>query len=118
MIFLIIGLLVGGIAVIFILQNIIPITVHFFNWELNGSLALILILSILTGAVLSVLACLPDMINSYFEIINLKKRIKELEVQGENYKKSLDDLSQKTGVVPAPVPAPEPTVTQVINSLL
>lgn len=67
---------------------------------------------------MSVLACLPDMINSYFEIINLKKRTKELEAQLENYKKSLEDLSQKTGVVPAPVPTPEPTVTQVINSLL
>ncbi len=118
MIFLVIGLLVGGVAVIFILQNIIPITVHFFNWEMNGSLALILILSILTGAVLSALSCLPDMINNYFEINNLKKRVKELEAQVDNYKKSIDDLSRRTGVVPASIPVPEPTITQTINSLL
>lgn len=118
MIFLVIGLLVGGIAVIFILQNIIPITVHFFNWEMQGSLALILILSILTGAVLSALSCLPDMINNYFEINNLKKRVKELEAQADNYKKSLDELSRKTGTVPPPPVVSEPTVTQTINSLL
>lgn len=116
MIFLIIGLLVGGIAVIFILQNIIPITVHFFSWELQGSLALILILSILTGAVLSALSCLPDMINNYFEIIGLKKRIKELETQADNYKKSIDDLSRNT--VNVVTPTPEPTVMQKINNLL
>jgi len=116
MIFLIIGLLVGGVAVIFILQNIIPISVHFFSWEMQGSLALVLILSILTGAVLSALSCLPDMINNYFEITNLKKRVKELEAAADNYKKNLDELSRRTGT-PAPLP-PEPTVTQTINSLL
>lgn len=116
MIFLIIGLLVGGLAVIFILQNIIPVSIVFFSWKLDGSLALILILAILTGAVLSALSCLPDMINNYFEISGLKKRVKELEVTADNYKKSLDDLSQRTGVVPTL--APEPTVTQTINSLL
>jgi lipopolysaccharide assembly protein A len=116
MIFLIIGLLVGGVAVIFILQNIIPISVHFFSWELQGSLALILILSILAGAVLSALSCLPDMINNYFEIISLKKRVKELEAQADDYKKSIDDLSRRTGVVPSP--APEQTVAQTISSLL
>ncbi len=116
MIFLIIGLLVGGVAVIFILQNVIPVTVHFFNWELQGSLALVLVLSILTGAVLSALSCLPDMINNYFEINNLKRRVKELEEQTDNYKKSIDDLSRRTGITPASTP--EPTVTQTINSLL
>ncbi len=116
MIFLIIGLLVGGVAVIFILQNIIPITVHFFSWELQGSLALILILSILTGAVLSALSCLPDMINNYFEIIGLKKRVKEMEAEANNYKKTIDDLSRRLGT-PTPT-VPEPTVMQKINNLL
>lgn len=118
MIFLAIGLLVGGVAVIFILQNIVPISVHFFTWELQGSLALILILSILTGAVLSALSCLPDMINNYFEINSLKKRVKELEAAVDNYKKNLDDLSRRTGIVPPAPVVPEPTVTQTINSLL
>ncbi len=111
MIFLVIGLLVGGVAVIFILQNIIPISVHLFSWEMNGSLALILILAILTGAVLAALSCLPDMFKNYFEIVNLKKRIKELELSIDEYKKNIEDLGKKSL-------AETPTVTETIKSLI
>jgi uncharacterized integral membrane protein len=82
MIFLILGLLVGGITVIFISQNIIPVTVFLFNWEIHGSLSLVLIVSILIGAVLAVLSFVSEMIDNSQKISNLETHIKALE--GDN----------------------------------
>ncbi len=45
LIFLIIGLLLGGAAVIFALQNITAVTVTFFSWQFEGSLAMIVLIS-------------------------------------------------------------------------
>lgn len=72
MIFLILGLLVGGIAVIFISQNITPVTIFLFNWELHGSLSLVLIVSILIGALLTALSFITEMIDKTRRISNLE----------------------------------------------
>lgn len=112
MIFLTIGLIVGGVAVIFILQNIFPISVHLFSWEVQGSLALILILALLTGAVLAALSCLPDMFKNYFAIKSLNERIKKLESEVDDYKKNIEELSRKAGV--APMPPQPPTSTTIL----
>jgi uncharacterized integral membrane protein len=72
MIFLILGLLVGGITVIFISQNITPVSVFLFSWELHGSLSIVLIISILIGAVLAVLSFITEMSDSAKKISNLE----------------------------------------------
>jgi uncharacterized integral membrane protein len=78
-IFLIIGILVGAITVIFALQNIVTITVSFLAWKLTGSLALVLILAVIAGLVISTLFALPGIIRSHFQITALKKQVKKLE---------------------------------------
>jgi lipopolysaccharide assembly protein A len=78
-IFLIVGLLLGATAVIFALQNITTVTVVFFSWQLEGSLAVIIILSMLAGIIVSSLLSLPDMIKKSFQISNLKKHANKLE---------------------------------------
>ncbi len=118
MIFLIIGLLVGGAAVVFILQNVVTISVHLFSWELQGSLALILIVAILTGAILSALSFLPDVFRNYFEITSLKKRIQKLEADADQYKKNIEELSKKSGIISEPKPTEPPTIAETINNLL
>ncbi len=72
MIFLILGLLVGGITVIFISQNVTPVTVFIFNWELHGSLAIVIIISILIGAVLAVLSFITEMLDNAQKVSHLE----------------------------------------------
>jgi uncharacterized integral membrane protein len=75
----IIGLLLGGISVIFALQNIAVITVTFFSWQLSGSLALILLLAMTSGVLITLLILLPEFIRNYFKYKNLKQENERLE---------------------------------------
>ena len=93
MIFLILGLLLGGITVIFISQNIVPVTVVLFAWQIHGSLALVLILSILVGAVLAVLSYLSEMIDTHIQISTLKKHVLALENENQTLHRKIVDAN-------------------------
>ncbi|MES2007081.1 MAG: LapA family protein [Patescibacteria group bacterium] len=102
--FLILGLIIGGLSVIFVFQNITPITVSFFTWHIDGSLSVILLLALLSGMLVSVLVLLPSFIKAEWQLRKLKKANQKLE----------DDLMLARPVVskvtePAPVGG-EPTV--------
>jgi len=73
------GLALGVLAVIFTLQNITVITVSFFAWHITGSLAIILMVTLLAGILIALLMVLPQSISTYFESRRLRKRIKKLE---------------------------------------
>jgi uncharacterized integral membrane protein len=73
------GLLLGGIAVIFVLQNVVIITINFFSWQLTGSLAMILLTAILSGMLISALFIVPELIHNYFKNKGLNKKITQLE---------------------------------------
>ena len=75
----IIGLILGGVAVTFALQNVGVITVIFFAWQVTGSLSLILILSMLVGILITLLILLPKSIDDYFKYKNLIKEIDKLK---------------------------------------
>ena len=75
----ILGLLLGGVAVIFALQNVTLITVTFFQWQITGSLAIILMAAIFAGVVVTLLLLLPGSISNYFQYRRLVKKVERLE---------------------------------------
>ena len=75
----ILGLVLGGVAVIFALQNIAVITVSFFQWQITGSLAVVLMAAIFAGVVVTVLLLLPGSIGNYFRNRRLVKDVQRLE---------------------------------------
>lgn len=77
--FFILGLLLGGAVVVFVLQNISVITVTFIAWQLTGSLAVILIISVLSGILITILMVLPGSIDNYWSYRKLSKEYKKLE---------------------------------------
>lgn len=77
--FLIVGLLIGGAAVAFVLQNITPITVTFIIWKFSGSLAMVILSAIFSGALVSTLVSLPSSIKKGLQISNLTRRNSKLE---------------------------------------
>lgn len=75
----ILGLLLGAVAVVFSLQNVTIVTVSFFNWQLEGSLAVILLSAIASGIVVCLLILLPGTIQTTLRFRALRKEKEKLE---------------------------------------
>ena len=73
------GVLLGAVVVVFALQNIAVITVTFFTWHLTGSLAVVLILAILSGILITLLMVLPETINASLKYRSFKKEIEKVK---------------------------------------
>ncbi|MBC7836807.1 LapA family protein [Acetobacteraceae bacterium] len=102
-IFLILGVLLGGASVVFILQNITPVTVSFFSWQIEGSLATILFLALASGILMSMLLLFPSFIRDEFRLSKLRRENKRLE----------DELAEtKTFVVGEVPPFVSPRATE------
>jgi uncharacterized integral membrane protein len=71
-IFLLIGLFFGGLVVTFAFQNVTTITVSFLTWDITGSLAVILLIAVASGALISLLISLPNTIRDNFKISKLQ----------------------------------------------
>lgn len=104
-IFLIFGLIVGALSVIFALQNIVPITVTFFAWEVQGSLSLVLLLAVLTGVIMCGLFSIPEVIRNHTRFAALKNQKRDLELELEILKKekALKDASKEVDVLLPPL---------------
>lgn len=90
-IFLLFALIIAAIAVIFALQNTAVTTVTFLFWKFNGSLALILLLALIAGAVVSILVSSPALIRDKLTIRSQKKQIIDLESQLSAHKGKLEE---------------------------
>lgn len=76
---LILGTILGGLSVVFALQNIAVIQVKFFSWQLEGSLAIILLLTLVMGVLITLIFLLPESIRNYFKYKKLLKENLRLE---------------------------------------
>lgn len=90
---LIIGILLGALSVLFVIQNISVVTVTFLDWQMTGSLALVLLLAIICGIVMTLLVLLPSLIRGDFYLSSIKKEKKRLEDELANTKKTLANVA-------------------------
>ena len=95
--FLALGILLGVVSVIFVLQNITVVTVTFLSWQMTGSLAIVLMLAIVCGIVMTLLLLLPSLVRDYFYLSAIKKRSRELENELVNTKHSLAEAISRPG---------------------
>lgn len=86
--FLIIGFIIAVIAVIFAVQNAFPVTVTFFIWKFEGSLALVLLLTFLFGFLTSLLTSSPAAIKRRLTISNLRKELEKIKRELEEKNKT------------------------------
>lgn len=93
-IFLILGLILGSLSVIFALQNVVPITITFFVWQVEGSLALVLLLALLTGVIICGLVSIPEVIRNHMRFNALKKELAALKAEKEKV------IIHETDIVP------------------
>lgn len=76
---LILALLVAVLAVIFALENPVIVTMSFFGRELEGSLALFILLALVLGVIIGMLVMVPGSVKHSLELRNHRKRIGDLE---------------------------------------
>ena len=106
-IFVFLALIIAVIAVIFALQNAAPVTISFLFWKFHGSLALVLLLALAVGAVISFLASLPTLLRGQWSIRKLRKQATELESNLNDHKQRLEEAQLKLKAQTTPVQPPE-----------
>jgi len=116
-ILLFISLFIAILAVIFALQNTTQVTISFLFWHLQGSLALVLLISLSVGALISSLASLPTLLKSQWIIRGQKRKLMDLgaslnlhKIELEATQKKLQEQEQvsQPGVKPPEVQLPQP----------
>ena len=91
-ILLISGIAFAIVAVLFALQNNVPVTVSFFAWSFDGSLALVLLITLGLGAVIAGLVTSPALIGSQWTGKRLKRQVASLEEQNRGLQQRLVEL--------------------------
>jgi len=84
--FVIVSLVVAILTVIFALQNNTPTTLQFLSWKFEGSLALVILLAVAAGALVSFFAALPSLLRLKWHLRSHKRRLAELEAAAEKPK--------------------------------
>ncbi len=99
---LIVAIIVAIIAVVFALQNAVPITVSFLTWRFESSLALVLLITVALGILMSLLVSVPSMIKTRKMISSQKKKIQELEsgLQKETGIKINEEIEEEESELP------------------
>lgn len=94
-IFLVISLLIAIFAVVFALQNTAAVTITFIAWTFHGSLALVLILSVVAGIVTSFLAMFPAVIRARLQASSHRKEAAALKSSLAEHQQKLQELQQQ-----------------------
>jgi putative membrane protein len=114
--FLFIALVIAALAILFAAQNNDPAIVKFLFWEFESSLALILVLSLLTGAVISFFVSLPTNLKVRWSLRNQKKKNNELEKSLEEQKVRLAELETQLAAANTPL-EPEKIIPETVNDM-
>ena len=104
-IFLFFALFISVLAVIFAVQNNTDATVTFAVWKFEESLALILLVALAAGALISFLFSLPSNIKTRWTIRQQRKKMNEIENQLTNLRSQLEAAQLRASEKPAePLP--------------
>ena len=90
---LIFSLVIAFLAILFAIQNTTVTPIRFLIWETEGSLALVLFIALVAGALISYLATAPRQIRQRMTISSQKKRIVEVEGQLTNTQEELQNAT-------------------------
>lgn len=77
----IVGLIMAIIAVLFALQNAAVVTINFGVWQLEQSLAIVLLATLGLGIIISLLLSLPTILKQRWQNSQQKSKVAELQTQ-------------------------------------
>jgi lipopolysaccharide assembly protein A len=101
-IFLFFALIIAVVAVFFALQNNDPASIKFAVWEFNSSLAFVLLLAVLAGAMISFLFSMPSNVRARWTIRQQRKKLNEYESSLAEVKAKLEENEKKLLALQSP----------------
>lgn len=72
---LVCSLLLAILAGVFALQNAMPVTVVLFQWRFEGSLAIVILVSLLVGILIALFLTVPVILRHRWTIGSLRRRL-------------------------------------------
>ena len=91
---LILALAIAIVAVLFALENTMMVTVSFFGYAVDGSLALFILISVGLGVLIGVLMMTPGRVKSSLSNARNRKKIGSLEASLEEHKAKLSQAEK------------------------
>ena len=107
---LIIGILFAIMAALFAMQNIVPVVVSLGFWSFEGSLALVLLMTLGLGALIAGLVSSPAMIRRQWNTSKLARQVADLERRLADEARRNEELTAEVARLRKPV-APEAAPT-------
>ncbi len=83
-IFFVVALVLALLVTVFAVQNNQPITISFLFWSIEGSLALVLMVTLVLGIVIGVLLMAPGSVRSRLQVGGLQRSVRSLEQEKES----------------------------------
>jgi len=97
--FVISALVIAFLAILFALQNTNLVTIQFFLWQYQQSLALVLLATLAIGIIVGLLVSFPAIIRRNFKAARLKKQTDTLTEMVQEKEQEIGAVAQKTDVV-------------------
>ena len=103
-------MLIAGIvfaigAVLFALQNNVPVTVTFALWRFDSTLAVVLLIALGLGALIAALVSTPTVIRGQWGGARLRRRVAGLEEEKSRLEQRLAALEAEAARLRPPAPA-------------
>ena len=108
---LIVGILFAIVAALFAMQNIVPVVVSLGFWSFEGSLALVLLMTLGLGALIAGLLSSPAMIRRQWNTSKLARQVADLERKLADEARRNEELTAEVARLRKPV-APEAAPTE------
>ena len=108
---LIIGILFAIMAALFAMQNIVPVVVSLGFWSFEGSLALVLLMTLGLGALIAGLLSSPAMIRRQWNTSKLARQVADLERKLADEARRNEELTAEVARLREPL-APEAVPTE------
>jgi putative membrane protein len=86
---LILALLLAILVTIFAVQNNAVVAISFLAWKINGSLALVLMITLALGILIGLLTSAPPAIRRRLQVAEMKKSLRTLEKELEESLKGI-----------------------------
>jgi uncharacterized integral membrane protein len=94
-IFLFFSLFIAILAVVFAVQNTGPVDVYFLIWKSHGPLALVLLIALAAGVLISFFASMPSLVRYQLNLRTHRKKASEMESNISVYKSQLEEAQKK-----------------------
>ena len=90
---LILGIVFASGAVLFALQNTATVAVSLAAWQVEGSLAMVLLVTLGLGVLIAGLISSPAMISRQWATARLRRQVAELEQEVTKHQKRITELN-------------------------